>query len=66
MLKRGLATVYEAKGGIEWGGMEARYRKAERSAKSRKLGIWGGDMTKFESPRNYKNRQGIVQDYSGN
>ncbi|KAJ5630087.1 Nuclease (SNase-like) OB-fold [Penicillium herquei] len=64
MLKRGLATVYEAKVGAEFGGeaMEKKYRRAEWWAKKRSKGLWkdykrvGSD---WESPREYKNRMGM-------
>ncbi|KAF6814294.1 hypothetical protein CSOJ01_04185 [Colletotrichum sojae] len=55
MVKRGLATTYEAKSGVEWGGFEEKYKAAEARAKARKLGIWAG-KTAFESPRDYKTR----------
>ncbi|KAH8700629.1 staphylococcal nuclease domain protein [Talaromyces proteolyticus] len=65
MLKRGLATVYEAKTGVEFGSKEHehQYREAEKLAKARKQGIWvnfgrkGGNT--FESPREYKTRMGL-------
>lgn len=43
MLRRGLATTYEAKSGVEFGGevMEKRYREVEADAKNRNLGLWG-------------------------
>lgn len=43
MLKLGLATTYEAKTGVEFGGekMEEKYRAAEAEAQKKKLGIWG-------------------------
>ena len=62
MLRRGLATVYEAKIGSEFGGekTEKRYRNAEWWAKKRGRGLWRefgvGD---WESPREYKNRMGM-------
>lgn len=56
MLKRGLATTYEAKTGAEFGGCEEQYKAAEAAAKSRKHGIWGTKPSLFESPREYKNR----------
>ncbi|CAL5872897.1 uncharacterized protein PFLUO_LOCUS7166 [Penicillium psychrofluorescens] len=64
MLKRGLATVYEAKVGSEFGGddMEQQYRRAEWWAKVRAKGLWkdyrkiGSD---WESPRDYKTRMGM-------
>lgn len=56
MLKKGLATTYEAKSGAEFGGLEAEYKAAEAKAKAQKLGIWGGKPEHFESPRDYKTR----------
>ncbi|KAL7629270.1 putative endonuclease lcl3 [Parahypoxylon ruwenzoriense] len=56
MLKRGLATTYEAKTGVEFGGLEEKYRAAENQAKAKKLGIWSGKPRLFESPRDYKTR----------
>ncbi|MCJ1266389.1 putative endonuclease lcl3 [Lobaria immixta] len=56
MLRTGLATVYEAKSGAEFGELEARYRKAERWAKMKKQGLWSGKKADFESPRDYKSR----------
>ena len=66
MLKRGLATVYEAKFGSEFGGKEQQYKDAEALAKSRKLGMWEkpGLVSKMlgqrdsspETPREYKTR----------
>ena len=56
MLKRGLATTYEAKSGAEFGGQEERYKAAEAAAKSKKRGIWGSKEGVFESPRDYKTR----------
>ena len=44
MLKRGLATVYEAKDEqySEFGGAREKYERAQQRAKESKLGIWGG------------------------
>lgn len=67
MLNRGLATVYEAKTGVEFGKYEQKYRQAEARAKERKIGIWSqpgildrllGREKKqaFESPRQFKTR----------
>ncbi|CCU76251.1 unnamed protein product [Blumeria hordei] len=56
MLKAGLATVYEAKSGAEFGIAEESYRKAEKIAKMRKIGIWAGNSRNFESPRDFKSR----------
>ncbi|KAI9803969.1 MAG: putative endonuclease lcl3 [Piccolia ochrophora] len=57
MLKRGWATVYEAKSGAEFGALEDRYRRAEWWARKRRSGMWksGGG----ESPREYKTRYGV-------
>jgi endonuclease YncB( thermonuclease family) len=62
MLVRGLATVYEAKTGAEFGGekREQEYRDAEQLARSQARGLWkeyqrnGGKD--WESPRHFKNR----------
>ncbi|KAF9879745.1 hypothetical protein CkaCkLH20_02556 [Colletotrichum karsti] len=56
MLKRGLATTYEAKSGAEWGGFEEKYRAAEAKAQGKKLGLWAGKASEYESPRAYKTR----------
>ncbi|KAH6660187.1 hypothetical protein BKA67DRAFT_530304 [Truncatella angustata] len=56
MLKRGLATTYEAKSGAEFGGLEQKYKAAEAKAKAKKCGMWGGKPEHFESPREYKTR----------
>ena len=58
MLKNGLATVYEAKTGAEFGELEEKYRRAEEWAKARRKGMWSGKKKDFESPRDYKNRMG--------
>jgi len=56
MLKAGMATVYEAKSGAEFGDLEDKYRWVEAQARSRRKGIWSGKQKDFESPRDYKNR----------
>ena len=68
MLKRGLATVYEAKFGAEYGKFEAKYKDAQEVAKRKKIGMWEkptllgrilGTAQKDgldESPREYKTR----------
>lgn len=66
MLKRGLATIYEAKTGAEFGGeeMERKYRKAELQAKTRGKGLWKDYHRKgaeWESPREYKRRMGMME-----
>ncbi|EAW08385.1 thermonuclease family protein [Aspergillus clavatus NRRL 1] len=66
MLKQGLATVYEAKWGAEFGGeaMERKYRKAEWWAKLRGTGLWKDfrrNEKEWESPRAYKTRMGLEE-----
>jgi endonuclease YncB( thermonuclease family) len=66
MLRRGLATTYEAKTGAEFGGdkAEAKYRAAEEEAKRKGKGMWaaqkgglfGMGKKELESPREYKDR----------
>lgn len=62
MLRQGLATVYEAKTGVEFGGakLEQQYRKAEAWAKSKHKGLWKAAKSKkssdWESPREFKSR----------
>jgi len=56
MLRAGLATVYEAKSGAEFGDLEAKYRRAEWWAKTKRKGMWAAKKSEFESPREYKNR----------
>jgi endonuclease YncB( thermonuclease family) len=66
MLKAGLATVYEAKTGAEFGTSEEKYRAAEQKAKAQGVGMWakptlrqklsGGSTKAPESPREYKAR----------
>ena len=57
MLKRGLATVYEAKSGAEFGDLEKKYRRMEERAKRKGVGIWGAKGKKnFETPREFKSR----------
>jgi endonuclease YncB( thermonuclease family) len=56
MLKAGLATVYEAKSGAEFGNLESKYRRTEAWAKLKRKGIWSGKRSDFESPRDYKTR----------
>lgn len=56
MIKRGLATTYEAKSGGEYGGLKATYEAAEANAKRQRKGMWSVKPRKFESPREYKSR----------
>lgn len=68
MLKRGLATIYEAKHGSEFGQFEEIYRRAEQVAKENRRGLWAkpslldrirGKAVEFESPRDYKTRMTV-------
>lgn len=71
MLKCGLASVYEAKSGSEFGTSEQQYRDAETQAKERKVGMWtqpgfmgrlrGETAKKLESPREYKSRHAAAE-----
>ncbi|KAF2158504.1 hypothetical protein M409DRAFT_71620 [Zasmidium cellare ATCC 36951] len=65
MIKRGLATVYEAKFGSEFGGKKEAYAQAEEEAKRKRIGMWQkpgllgklmGRKESSESPREYKTR----------
>lgn len=62
MLKRGLATIYEAKMGAEFGDFEEEYRKVELVAKRKKLGMWSGEMKDYESPMDYKKRTAVLNE----
>ena len=62
MLKAGMATVYEAKMGAEFGDFEQKYRKAEETAKSKKRGMWAGKPSDYESPRDYKTRTAALNE----
>lgn len=66
MINSGLATVYEAKFGSEFGNKEEQYRAAEAQARGKKIGMWqepglvgkmlGIGKKSVESPREYKTR----------
>lgn len=56
MLRNGLATVYEAKTGAEFGSLEEKYRKAEWWAKAKRKGMWRGKKQDYESPMDFKRR----------
>jgi endonuclease YncB( thermonuclease family) len=62
MLKAGVATVYEAKMGAEFGEFEEKYRELEQVAKKKKRGMWGGNPKDFESPRDYKTRTANMEE----
>lgn len=65
MIKAGMATVYEAKTGSEFGGQEEQYRRAEEGARRSGVGMWqkgiwdkltGKKGRAPETPREYKKR----------
>lgn len=58
MLRAGMATIYEARWGVEFGGTvrENRYKKSEKIAQQKKTGMWRQKTRAFESPREYKTR----------
>lgn len=59
MLREGMATVYEANTGAEFGKFEDKYRKAEWWAKTKRKGLWAGSKkSDFETPGEYKKRHG--------
>lgn len=62
MLRAGMATVYEAKMGAEFGDFEEKYRKAEAKAKRKKVGMWKGNPADYESPRDYKIRTATMNE----
>lgn len=74
MLKNGMATVYEAKFGSEFGNKEEIYRRAQEKAQSKGVGMWQGKKEpgvigklmgrkkeKFETPRQYKDRMNEME-----
>jgi endonuclease YncB( thermonuclease family) len=64
MLKAGMATVYEAKSGAEFGTLEEQYREAEKKAKAKKIGLWS-QTDGYESPRDYKTRMSNMESGGG-
>ncbi|KAI5847220.1 hypothetical protein DFP73DRAFT_455766, partial [Morchella snyderi] len=54
MLEAGMATVYEAKTGAEFGKLEELYRLAEWRARKARRGIWKQARINFVSPGQYK------------
>ena len=54
MLKGGLATVYEAKKGSEFGGLEDEYRRMETWAKKKGIGIWANEKRRISRERSGK------------
>ncbi|KAH9451155.1 hypothetical protein Pst134EB_018648 [Puccinia striiformis f. sp. tritici] len=53
MVEKGLATVYRS-AGAEYGRYLSQLERAEKIAKSKKLGMWSLGSSEFESPRDYK------------
>ena len=62
MLKAGMATVYEAKMGAEFGDFEEKYRKMEELAKKKQRGMWSSKAKDYESPRDYKTRTSALNE----
>jgi endonuclease YncB( thermonuclease family) len=62
MLKAGMATVYEAKMGAEFGDFEEKYRKMEELAKKKQRGMWSAKAEDYESPRDYKTRTAALNE----
>ena len=65
MLREGMATVYDAKTGVEFGGdeVEKKYRASEAWARRLRKGLWkdektwwGKEKAGWETPREYKTR----------
>ncbi|EFE41686.1 putative nuclease domain protein [Trichophyton verrucosum HKI 0517] len=68
MLREGLATVYEAKSGAEFGGpeQEKKYRNAEALAKKKGKGLWKTKgSNNWESPRDFKSRMNTMDQEKG-
>ncbi|KAL2024171.1 hypothetical protein VTK56DRAFT_9327 [Thermocarpiscus australiensis] len=77
MLKRGLATTYEGKTNVEFGGpkMEEMYKAAEAAARKKGKGLWSaknagffGSRTKqeLETPMAYKRRMKLLDEQKNN
>ncbi|KAF2675408.1 SNase-domain-containing protein [Microthyrium microscopicum] len=70
MLKAGMAGMYEAKFGAEFGGRENMYKEAEEKARKGRVGMWVEESVwrrlmgakKLESPREYKTRTKDIGD----
>ena len=60
MVKAGYATVYTASG-AEYGGLEAKLKRAERLAKILHRGMWAQSKNKYESPTDYKKRMAAIK-----
>jgi endonuclease YncB( thermonuclease family) len=67
MVRRGLATVYEAKSGAEFGGRKEVYVRAEERARKAGVGMWReksvwkrvlGGGERVETPMEFKRRMG--------
>ncbi|KAF3484130.1 uncharacterized protein GIQ15_03454 [Arthroderma uncinatum] len=68
MIREGLATVYEAKSGAEFGGAarEKKYRDAEALAKKKGKGLWKTkESSTWESPREFKSRMSAEDKETG-
>lgn len=56
MLRRGWATVYEAKSGVQFNGHEAAFRRLEGQAKRKRKGMFVNGEAGLETPREYKQK----------
>lgn len=56
MVKKGLATTYEGKTTAEFGGLKEVYEKATAKAKKKRIGMWSGKASEYESPGEYKRK----------
>lgn len=74
MLRDGMATVYDAKTGVEFGGneLEGEYRDAEARARKLRKGLWkdertwwGKEKAGWETPREYKTRMTEMESGKG-
>jgi endonuclease YncB( thermonuclease family) len=67
MIRAGLATIYEAKTGAEFGeGLEDKYKKAMWWAQTKRKGMWAHGSRNVESPREYKTKHNMGAPADGN
>lgn len=58
MLKKGMAVVYEAKTGAQYGDREQVYRRLQDQARNHRVGLWQSEqvLTPMEYKRHYRNQ----------
>lgn len=58
MVKKGMAVVYEAKTGAQYGDREQVYRRLQDQARNRRVGLWQNEqvVTPMEHKRQYRNQ----------